>query len=99
LQDHLSYFRFVGRIIGLAVMHGLHISGGFTLPLHRLLLGKKITLSDIETVDPDLHRSFVWILYVTSVQLLTTVLEFPFKYVVLVTNHPSLLSINQSINQ
>ena len=53
-------------------MHGLHISGGFTLPLHRLLLGKKITLSDIETVDPDLHRSFVWILYVTVV--LTAVL-------------------------
>jgi len=64
LQDHLSYFRFVGRIVGLAVMHGLHISGGFTLPLRRLLLGKKITLSDIETVDPELHRSFVWILYV-----------------------------------
>jgi len=67
LKDHLSYFRFVGRIIGLAVMHGLHISGGFTLPLHRLLLGKRITLNDIETVDPELHRSFVWILCVTIV--------------------------------
>jgi len=62
-QDHLSYFRFVGRVIGLAVMHGLQISGGFTLPLYRLLLGKKITLNDIESVDPDLYRSFVWIMY------------------------------------
>jgi len=53
----------VGRVIGLAVMHGLQISGGFTLPLYRLLLGKKITLNDIESVDPDLYRSFVWIMY------------------------------------
>jgi len=45
-------------------MHGLHISGGFTLALYRLLLGKKITLSDIEAVDPQLYRSFLWIMYV-----------------------------------
>jgi len=49
-------------------MHGLNISGGFTLPLYRLLLGKKITLNDIEVVDPDLYRSFVWILYVMNAQ-------------------------------
>jgi len=62
MQEHLSYFRFVGRLIGLSVMHGLNISGGFTLPLFRLLLGKKITLNDIELVDPELYRGFVWIL-------------------------------------
>ena len=36
LQEHLSYFYFVGRILGLAVFHGLYIDGGFTLPFYKV---------------------------------------------------------------
>lgn len=64
LQEHLSYFHFVGRIMGMAVFHGHYIDGGFTLPFYKQLLGKPITLDDMELVDPDLHNSLVWILYV-----------------------------------
>lgn len=64
LQEHLSYFHFVGRIMGMAVFHGHYIDGGFTLPFYKQLLGKPITLDDMESVDPDLHNSLVWILYV-----------------------------------
>lgn len=60
--DHLSYFHFVGRIIGTAVFHGHHIDGGFTTPFYKMLLNKPITLDDIEAVDPDLHQSLNWIL-------------------------------------
>uniref|UniRef100_A0A672N152 E3 ubiquitin-protein ligase n=1 Tax=Sinocyclocheilus grahami TaxID=75366 RepID=A0A672N152_SINGR len=60
--DHLSYFHFVGRIMGLAVFHGHYINGGFTLPFYKQLLGKPIQLCDLETVDPELHKSLVWIL-------------------------------------
>ncbi|XP_059835491.1 E3 ubiquitin-protein ligase SMURF1 isoform X1 [Hypanus sabinus] len=60
--EHLSYFHFVGRIMGLAVFHGHYINGGFTLPFYKQLLGKPIQLSDLETVDPELHKSLVWIL-------------------------------------
>lgn len=60
--EHLSYFHFVGRIIGLAVFHGHYIDGGFTLPFYKMLLGKPINLDDIEVVDPDLHRSLTWML-------------------------------------
>lgn len=63
-QEHLSYFHFVGRIMGMAVFHGHYIDGGFTLPFYKQLLGKPITLDDMESVDPDLHNSLVWILYV-----------------------------------
>lgn len=63
-QEHLSYFHFVGRIMGMAVFHGHYIDGGFTLPFYKQLLGKPITLDDMELVDPDLHNSLVWILYV-----------------------------------
>lgn len=60
--DHLSYFHFVGRIIGAAVFHGHHIDGGFTTPFYKMLLNKPITLDDIEAVDPDLHSSLMWML-------------------------------------
>ncbi|MFT7812037.1 E3 ubiquitin-protein ligase SMURF1-like isoform X1 [Arapaima gigas] len=72
--DHLSYFHFVGRIMGLAVFHGHHINGGFTLPFYKQLLGKAIQLSDLETVDPELHKSLVWILE----NDITTVLDHTF---------------------
>uniref|UniRef100_UPI00358ED34A E3 ubiquitin-protein ligase SMURF2-like n=1 Tax=Myxine glutinosa TaxID=7769 RepID=UPI00358ED34A len=60
--EHLSYFHFVGRVMGMAVFHGHYIDGGFTLPFYKQLLGKPITLGDMEAVDPDLHKSLVWIL-------------------------------------
>ncbi|XP_068920051.1 E3 ubiquitin-protein ligase SMURF2 isoform X2 [Petaurus breviceps papuanus] len=60
--EHLSYFHFVGRIMGMAVFHGHYIDGGFTLPFYKQLLGKPINLDDMELVDPDLHNSLVWIL-------------------------------------
>lgn len=60
--DHLSYFHFVGRILGIAVFHGHCLDGGFTTPFYKQLLNKPISLSDIEGVDPDLHRSLTWML-------------------------------------
>ncbi|XP_048870324.1 E3 ubiquitin-protein ligase SMURF1 isoform X3 [Brienomyrus brachyistius] len=72
--DHLSYFHFVGRIMGLAVFHGHYINGGFTLPFYKQLLGKPIQLCDLETVDPELHKSLVWILE----NDITTVLDHTF---------------------
>lgn len=63
--DHLTYFHFVGRILGIAVFHGHCLDGGFTTPFYKQLLNKPITLSDIEGVDPELHRSLTWMLWVT----------------------------------
>lgn len=60
--EHLSYFHFVGRILGIAVFHGHCLDGGFTTPFYKQLLNKPISLGDIESVDPDLHRSLTWIL-------------------------------------
>ncbi|OQR74237.1 E3 ubiquitin-protein ligase SMURF2-like, partial [Tropilaelaps mercedesae] len=60
--EHLSYFKFIGRIIGMSVFHGHYIDGGFTLPFYKQLLNKPITLADIEAVDRQLYRSLKWIL-------------------------------------
>jgi len=61
-QEHLSYFHFVGRILGMAIFHGHYLDGGFTMPLYKQLLSKPVTLEDLESVDPDLHRSLIWML-------------------------------------
>lgn len=59
----------------MAVFHGHYIDGGFTLPFYKQLLGKSITLDDMELVDPDLHNSLVWILYVLSLVYLFTIVR------------------------
>lgn len=61
--------------MGMAVFHGHYIDGGFTLPFYKQLLGKPITLDDMESVDPDLHNSLVWILYVEELGCLLCVNE------------------------
>lgn len=44
------------------MFHNHVLDGGFTLPFYKQLLNKPITLSDIEDVDPELHRSLTWML-------------------------------------
>ncbi|KAL5254865.1 hypothetical protein ACHWQZ_G014342 [Mnemiopsis leidyi] len=60
--DHISYFYFVGRIVGMAIFHGHYIDAGFTLPFYKQLLGRKCTVEDMENVDPAFYKSMKWIL-------------------------------------
>ncbi|CAL1273609.1 unnamed protein product [Larinioides sclopetarius] len=59
--DHLLYFRFIGRFIAMALFHGKFIYSGFTLPFYKRMLGKKLTMKDIESIDPEFYNSLVWI--------------------------------------
>ncbi|XP_036177926.1 E3 ubiquitin-protein ligase NEDD4-like isoform X15 [Myotis myotis] len=49
-EDHLSYFTFIGRVAGLAVFHGKLLDGFFIRPFYKMMLGKQITLNDMESV-------------------------------------------------
>lgn len=60
--DHISYFYFVGRIVGMAIFHGHYIDAGFTLPFYKQILGRKCNVEDMESVDPDFYKSMKWIL-------------------------------------
>lgn len=60
--EHLSFFNFVGRIVGVAVFHGHYLDGGFTLPFYKQLLGKPNTVKDLESVDPQLYNGLTWFL-------------------------------------
>ncbi|XP_072258448.1 E3 ubiquitin-protein ligase NEDD4 isoform X4 [Pyxicephalus adspersus] len=61
-EDHLSYFKFIGRVAGMAVYHGKLLDGFFIRPFYRMMLQKAITLTDMESVDSEYHNSLLWIL-------------------------------------
>ncbi|KAF4085690.1 hypothetical protein AMELA_G00097590 [Ameiurus melas] len=59
--DHLTYFRFIGRFIAMALYHGKFIDTGFTLPFYKRMLNKKPTLKDLESIDPEFYNSILWV--------------------------------------
>ncbi|XP_030291146.1 E3 ubiquitin-protein ligase NEDD4-like isoform X19 [Sparus aurata] len=61
-EDHLSYFKFIGRVAGMAVFHGKLLDGFFIRPFYKMMLGKQISLKDMESVDSEYYNSLKWIL-------------------------------------
>uniref|UniRef100_A0A8C6RXK5 E3 ubiquitin-protein ligase NEDD4 n=1 Tax=Nannospalax galili TaxID=1026970 RepID=A0A8C6RXK5_NANGA len=61
-EDHLSYFKFIGRVAGMAVYHGKLLDGFFIRPFYKMMLHKMITLHDMESVDSEYYNSLRWIL-------------------------------------
>ncbi|XP_048866348.1 NEDD4-like E3 ubiquitin-protein ligase WWP1 isoform X2 [Brienomyrus brachyistius] len=59
--DHLSYFNFIGRFIAMALFHGKFIDTGFSLPFYKRMLNKKLTIKDLESIDPEFYNSLIWI--------------------------------------
>lgn len=60
--DHLSYFRFVGRIVGKAVADSFCLDAHFTRSLYKHMLGLEPTHHDMEAIDPDYYRNLNTIL-------------------------------------
>jgi len=59
--DHLEYFRFIGRVIAMSLYHGKFIDRGFSMPFYKRMLGKKLVLQDLETLDNAYYNSLLWI--------------------------------------
>ncbi|KAM6494360.1 hypothetical protein JOM56_010721 [Amanita muscaria] len=60
--DHLSYFKFIGRIVGLAIFHRRFLDAYFVPSFYKMMLGKHVSLADLESVGTEIHRSLVWML-------------------------------------
>jgi len=60
--DHLSYFKFIGRAVGLAIFHRRFLDAYFVPSFYKMILGKHVSMADLEAVDADLHRSLTWML-------------------------------------
>lgn len=56
-EDHLIYFRFLGRVLGKALFEGQIVSGHMVQYLYKYMLGWPITFHDLETVDQDVYEN------------------------------------------
>ncbi|XP_045501918.1 E3 ubiquitin-protein ligase NEDD4 isoform X3 [Colias croceus] len=60
-EEHLNYFKFIGRVAGMAVYHGKLLDAFFIRPFYKMMLGKPIDLQDMESVDLEYYNSLMWI--------------------------------------
>lgn len=60
--EHLNYFKFIGRVVGLGVFHRRFLDAFFVGALYKMMLHKKVVLQDMEGVDAEFYRSLKWIL-------------------------------------
>lgn len=60
--EHLNYFKFIGRVVGLAIFHRRFLDAFFIGAFYKMILRKKVNLADMEGVDADFHRTLTWTL-------------------------------------
>ncbi|KAI9691308.1 MAG: hypothetical protein M1820_009771 [Bogoriella megaspora] len=60
--EHLNYFKFIGRVVGLAIFHRRFLDAFFIGAFYKMILRKKVVLQDMEGVDADFHRNLNWML-------------------------------------
>ncbi|MCJ1298127.1 hypothetical protein MMC08_000916 [Hypocenomyce scalaris] len=60
--EHLNYFKFIGRVVGLAIFHRRFLDAFFIGAFYKMILRKRVSLADMEGVDVDFHRNLTWTL-------------------------------------
>lgn len=73
---YLSYFKFCGRLIALALVHDVQIDARFSTSFFKQLAQRETTLKDLAEVDPALHSSCQKILEVPSDEVEDLALTF-----------------------
>ncbi|KAG8048577.1 hypothetical protein GUJ93_ZPchr0009g267 [Zizania palustris] len=75
--EHLSYFKFVGRVVGKALFDGQLLDVHFTRSFYKHILGVKVTYHDIEAIDPAYYKNLKWMLEndITDVLDLTFIID------------------------
>jgi E3 ubiquitin-protein ligase HUWE1 len=70
-QEHLMFFKFIGRIIGKALYEGRVLDCHFSRAVYKRILGKPISIKDMESLDLDYYKSLLWILENDITDILT----------------------------
>ncbi|XP_053660446.1 E3 ubiquitin-protein ligase Nedd-4-like [Anopheles marshallii] len=60
-EEHLNYFKFIGRVAGMAIYHGKLLDAFFIRPFYKMMLQKSIDLKDMEAVDTEYYNSLLYI--------------------------------------
>ena len=61
-DEHLMFFKFIGRIIGKALYEGRALDCHFSRAVYKRILGKTVSIKDMETVDIEYYKSLLWML-------------------------------------
>jgi E3 ubiquitin-protein ligase HUWE1 len=61
-EEHLLFFKFIGRIIGKALYEGRLLDCYFSRAVYKRILGKSVSVKDMESFDPDYYKSLCWML-------------------------------------
>ncbi|KAF1962906.1 hypothetical protein CC80DRAFT_99904 [Byssothecium circinans] len=61
-QEHLMFFKFIGRIIGKALYEGRVLDCHFSRAVYKRILGRPVNLKDMETLDLEYYKSLLWML-------------------------------------
>lgn len=61
VDDCHEWFRFSGRVLGLALVHQYLLDAFFTRPFYKALLRLPCSLSDLEYLDAEFHQSLLWL--------------------------------------
>lgn len=60
--EHLNYFKFIGRVVGLAIFHRRFLDSFFIGAFYKMMLRKKVQINDMEGVDEEYHKNLTWML-------------------------------------
>jgi E3 ubiquitin-protein ligase HUWE1 len=61
-EQHLTFFKFIGRIIGKALYEGRVLDCHFSRAVYKRILGRTISIKDMESLDNDYAKNLQWIL-------------------------------------
>ncbi|KAI1461171.1 hypothetical protein F4805DRAFT_315846 [Annulohypoxylon moriforme] len=61
-DEHLMFFKFIGRVIGKALYEGRLLDCYFSRAVYKRILGKPVSVKDMESFDPDYYKSLSWML-------------------------------------
>jgi len=61
VDNYHDWFRFSGRMLGLALIHQYLLDAFFTRPFYKALLRLPCSLSDLEYLDAEFHQSLQWV--------------------------------------
>ena len=71
LQEYTTqHYSLVGKVPDNVPLEGAAtIPDNFVTAFYKMILRKKVTLADLESVDAELHRGLTWMLYVLAISL------------------------------
>ena len=70
-EEHLMFFQFIGRIIGKALYEGRALDCHFSRAVYKRILGKSVSIKDMETLDLDYYKSLLWMLENDITEIIT----------------------------